>query len=118
MKKYYCIIIGVMGVFGLFGYYQFFMNSKEVQSVSSEQAIEEIRRLPEVQEFVVDVEKKYSERRVSYRSVDSTDNEHYIVTVAETDDIKETVWKRFFVNKKSAQIFFENTLTGEFESYK
>ncbi len=117
MKKYFGITIAVVGILGLFGYYQIFTNSKEVQSVSPEQAVEEIRRLPEVQKFVADVEKKSSERRVSYRSVDSTDNEHYIVIVAETDDTKETVWKRFFVNKKNAQILLENSLTGELESY-
>ena len=85
--------------------------------ISSDTAISHVSNLPEVQEFIAAVEKGSSDRRVSYRIDETGDSEYYIVVVAETDDTKETVWKRFFVNKKNAQILLENSLTGELESY-
>lgn len=86
--------------------------------ISSDIAITHVRSLPEVREFIVAVEKQSSNRRVSYRIDESTNIEYYTVIVAETDDTKETIWKRFLVNKKSAQILVEDPLTGEFELYK
>lgn len=85
--------------------------------ISENTAITHVRTLPEVQEFIATVEGKYKDnRRVSFR-VDEANKEYYLVTVAESDEIKETTWKIFQVKKDGSEILVVNSVTGELEKY-
>lgn len=76
--------------------------------------IEAVRTLPMVQEFIKDVEEAKNGRRVSFRIEDAELAKDEVVVVSETDDNKETVWRRFLVQGQTVTV--ENPLTGEFES--
>lgn len=94
------------------------LDGRDCTIISIDASIDLVRALPVVQEFARQIETSSSGRRISYRIETLSVDDQVVVVVAETDDTKETVWKRFLVNKKSAQILVENSLTGEVESYK
>lgn len=75
--------------------------------------IEAVRTLPMVQEFIKDVEEAKNGRRVSFRIEEAELVKDEVVVVSETDDTKETVWRRFLVQGQTITV--ENPLTGEFE---
>ena len=114
------VIVCVIALAVLFVWTRFKAISVNVPTtmISQDRAIDQVRLLPEVQGFVTVVEAAHKDmRRVSYRVEKTTDGQSYIVTVAESDDAKETAWKRFHVKTDGSEILVENNVTGELEPY-
>ena len=129
MNKYFKIIslVGVViFAFGIASRFFVYPNNRNTDSLVSEiktegaqeinAAIAKIQALPEVQEFIATVEEKYNDsRRVSFQVREADNKEYFVVTVAESDEIKETTWKIFQVKKDGSEILVVNSVTGELD---
>lgn len=89
-----------------------------VNKISEDKAIDYVRNLPEVKNFIAQVENTHQgKRQVSFHLSENENKQYFVVTVAESDKFKETTWKIFQVKKDGSEILVVNSLTGEWERY-